>query len=145
MAWRAVWLLVLATLAAPAAALEFRSVAVPAAILYDAPSLKARRLWLLSRDYPVEVIVSLEKWVKVRDATGSLAWVERDKLSERRMLLVTVPVAAIRQGPSASAPVVFQAEKDVVLELLEIGSGWVRVRHRDGASGWLELGQVWGL
>jgi SH3-like domain-containing protein len=132
--------------ALPAAALDYRSVAVPVAILYDAPSVQARRIALLSRFYPVEVIVTLEKWVKVRDATGALAWVEADKLAQTRTLLVTVPVATVREAPSATAAVVFQAEKDVALELLEIaGNGWVRVRHRDGQSGYVEIGQVWGL
>src|SRR3954463_9587813 len=58
-----------------AAAVEFRSVGVPATILYDAPSLKARRLYILNQSYPVEVVVTLEGWYKVRDASGGLALV----------------------------------------------------------------------
>jgi SH3-like domain-containing protein len=42
-----------------------------AVILYDAPSLNARRLFILNQGYPVEIIVSLEGWYKVRDATGA--------------------------------------------------------------------------
>lgn len=132
--------------AGPAGAIEYRSVAAEAAILYDAPSTQARKLFILSRHYPVEVIVSLDKWLKVRDASGSLAWVERSKLSERRMVLVTAPRAEVRQAPAATAPVVFVAEKDVVLELIEPpGSGWARVRHRDGESGYVEIGRLWGV
>lgn len=139
------WALALG-LAGPAAAAEYRSVAVDAAILYDAPSTQARKLYLLSRDYPVEIIVSLDKWVKVRDATGALAWVETGKLAARRTLLVTAPVAEVRQAPQATAPVVFRAEKDVVLELVEFtGDGWVRVRHRDGLGGYVQMNQLWGL
>jgi hypothetical protein len=34
----------------------------------------------------------------------------------------------------------------VVLDLVEPGaSGWVRVRHADGSSGFVRIGQVWGL
>ena len=34
----------------------------------------------------------------------------------------------------------------VVLELLEaVPGGWVKVRHRDGQSGFLKAPQVWGL
>ncbi|MEO1766891.1 SH3 domain-containing protein [Thiobacter aerophilum] len=141
----AVWVVVLG-LASPALAVEYRSVAVNAAILYDAPSTQARKLYLLSRDYPVEIVVTLDKWVKVRDATGSLAWVESSRLSPRRTVLVTAPQVEVRQAPQPSAPVVFQAEKDVVLELTEFtGNGWVRVRHRDGQSGYVPMNQVWGL
>lgn len=129
-----------------AQALEFRSVDADAAVLYDAPSLQARKLTILTRNYPVEVIVALERWQKVRDATGALAWIESTKLSERRMLLVTAPLADVRARPEAQAPLVFQAEKDVALELMEIaGGGWARVKHRDGQSGYIQLSQVWGL
>lgn len=127
-------------------AIEYRSVAVNAAILYDAPSAEARKTFLLSRYYPVEIIVSLEKWVKVRDATGTLAWVALKDLSDKRTVLVTAPVADVRQSPSATAPLVFQAEKDVALELLEFDSGgWVKVKHRDGQTGYIQVSQVWGL
>lgn len=132
--------------AAAAQALEFRSVAVDAAILYDAPSAQAKKLFILSRYYPVEVIVTLEHWMKVRDASGSLAWVEGSKLSDKRSVLVTVPLADVRAQPDAKAPLVFQAERDVALELTELGTpGWARVKHRDGQSGFIAVGQVWGL
>lgn len=129
-----------------AQALEFRSVAADAAILYDAPSVQSRKLFILSRHYPVEVIVTLDRWIKVRDASGSLAWVEAGKLSEKRTLLVTAELAEVRARGDANAPLVFQAERDVALELLEIGSGgWVKVKHKDGQSGFIQVGQVWGL
>jgi len=42
-----------------ASALEFRSVAEPKAVLYDAPSAAAKKTLLISQFYPVEVIVNL--------------------------------------------------------------------------------------
>ena len=143
---RAIGVLLLALGASAAHAIEYRSVNVDAAILYDAPSLQARKLYLLSRYYPVEVIVSLEKWMKVRDATGALAWVEIANLSDKRTVLVTAERADVRQSPNASSPLVFQADKDVALELLEFsGTGWIKVKHRDGQTGYIEISQVWGL
>ena len=137
---------VLALSAVSAHAIEYRSVAVDAAILYDAPSAQARKTYLLSRYYPVEIIVALEKWVKVRDATGALAWVEIKNLSDKRTVLISPSVADVRQNPSTSAPLVFQAEKNVALELVEFsGGGWVKVKHRDGQMGYVEVSQVWGL
>lgn len=136
----------LALSAVSAHAIEYRSVAVNAAILYDAPSTQARKTYLLSRYYPVEIIVALEKWVKVRDATGALAWVEIKNLSEKRTVLVTASVAEVRQSPNASAPLAFKADKDVALELIEFsGSGWVKVKHRDGQTGYVEVSGLWGL
>lgn len=131
--------------ARPAAALEFRSVGSPAAILYDAPSNKAHKLYILGKGYPVEILVTLEGWFKVRDATGELAWVDAADLVPTRMLMVRVPRADVRQAPEEGAPVLFQAEQDVLLELLEPAGAFVRVRHSDGAMGYIRIGEVWGL
>lgn len=132
--------------AAAAGAAEFRSVAENAVVLYDAPSLKAQKLYLLERDYPLEVVVALENWIKVRDATGELAWVEKKSLSNKRNVMANVPLADVRQAPNDSAPLVFQAEKSVILELAEFSDpGWIKVRHRDGQTGYVRTNQVWGV
>jgi SH3-like domain-containing protein len=135
--------------ATTAAATEFRSTS-EVAVLYDAPSIKGRPLFVLGRDYPLEVIVNVEGWIKVRDAGGTVAWVERKALAERRTLVVRSPVAEILAQPDASAPLVFKAEQNVLLELVEPAQaasapGWVKVRHRDGQTGFVRIGQVWGL
>lgn len=128
-----------------ARAADFRSVGEAGTIMYDAPSVKANKLYVVSRGYPVEVIVDDGPWVKVRDATGDLAWLQRKVLSDRRMVVVTVPVAPVRASPSDDAAIVFRAQQGVALQLVEIGaSGWVQVRYRDGRSGYLHIGQVWG-
>ena len=46
--------------ASPVAATEFRSTAEAVTLLYDAPSTKAKPLFVLSRDAPLEVIVPVE-------------------------------------------------------------------------------------
>jgi len=143
---RAAVLCALTFAAAPAWALEFRSVAEPGAVMFDAPSQKARPLFLVARGTPVEVVVSLGEWIKVRDAAGDLAWVERPALAEKRMLIVTARVAAVRVQADTGAPLAFEAEKDVLLEFVEPGPpGWAKVRHRDGQSGFVRASQVWGL
>jgi len=132
-------------LAAPAAALEFRAVAENAAVLYDAPSAKSRKLYVVSRGYPLEVIVVVEGWSKVRDAGGEMTWIESKLLSDKRTVMVRRPLVQVREAADDNAPVAFQAQQDVLLELLEVASGgWLRVRHRDGQSGFIRISQVWG-
>jgi SH3-like domain-containing protein len=139
--------------ATPAVAAEFRSIAEPAAVLYDAPSAKAKGLFVLGRDVPLEVLVPLESWVKVRDAAGTIGWVEKKALGERRVLAVRVPLADVRAGPEDTAPLVFRAEQNVLLELAEPATsavatatpGWVKVAHRDGQVGYVRVTQVFGL
>jgi SH3-like domain-containing protein len=135
-----------AALSLPLAAhAEFRSVG-EATILYDAPSAKATKLYVAGRNLPVEVIATDGAWVKVRDPYGGLSWVEGKALVARRTVFVNVPVADVRQRPELAAPLAFQAQAGVVLELLEPGqTGWARVRHADGATGYVRMGAVWGL
>lgn len=126
-------------------ALDYRSIGSERAILYDAPSLQAKRLFVVGRYYPVEIIVNLDQWAKVRDSVGELAWIEKKHLKDARMVVVTVARADVRQAADSNAPLVFQAERDVALELVEHGStGWLKVRHRDGQIGFILASQVWG-
>jgi len=128
-----------------ASAADFRSVQDNAAVLYDAPSRQATPLFVVSRSYPLEVIVNLDAWVKVRDHAGALTWIEKKALSDKRMVLVTAPSAEARQRPEDGAPAAFSAAQNVVLELVEIApGGWLRVRHSDGATGFLRAASVWG-
>ncbi|MGH8631876.1 MAG: SH3 domain-containing protein [Burkholderiales bacterium] len=125
--------------------LEFRSVAEPAVVLYDSPSKDSPKLFVLSRDYPVEVIISTEGWVRVRDDTGAFGWVEAKSLSSRRTVMVRAQSAQARLSPDDKAPAVFKAEQGLVLEFQGLAGGWAQVRHRDGASGYLKLFELWGI
>src|SRR5450830_1227283 len=92
-------------IAAPAAlAREFRSIGENATPMYDAPSVKANKLFVASRFYPVEVIVQVDNWTKVRDAAGDLAWVEKKTLSGTRTAVVTAALADVRQRAEDGAP-----------------------------------------
>ena len=125
-------------------AADYRSVAESAAVLYDAPSVKSNKLYVVSPGYPFEVVVVVEGWSKVRDASGDLTWIESKHLADKRTVLVKTPVAQVRESADDSAPVVFQAQQNVLLELLDVAGGWLRVRHRDGQSGFVRVAQVWG-
>ncbi|WP_374479760.1 SH3 domain-containing protein [Zoogloea sp.] len=135
----------LALAAAQAGASDFRSLAEPA-ILYDAPSKQGKPMFVIQRYTPVEAVVNIDRWVKVRDPAGSMLWLERRQLSEKRTVIVTAARADIRQKPDSAAPLAFEAVKDVVLELTDKpADGWVKVKHRDGTVGFVRANQVWGL
>lgn len=143
----------LAPWAAPALAADFRATGDPATVLYDAPSLKARPLFVYGREVPVELLVSVEGWTKVRDAGGTIGWMQTKSLTDKRIVVIRPAFADVRAAPEEGAPVVFRAEKDVLLEVTETAAtptasatpGWVKVRHRDGASGYVRLAQVFGF
>ena len=144
---RAGCILFIAVLAATgsAHATDYVSVADSAATLYDAPSLKAKKIFVVSRYLPLEQVVSLDGWVKVRDSSGGLAWIEKRALSNKRFVVVTVALAAMHQAPDEKASVVAQVKQQVALERLEnTGNGWLKVRHLDGATGYVKSTEVWG-
>jgi SH3-like domain-containing protein len=126
-------------------ALDYRTV-TEATAMYDAPSAKASPLFVVRPGTPVELVVSLEGWSKVRDSKGDLVWIEKKHLTDKRNVIVRSDRAQVRVAAEDKAALVFEAERDVVLELVEaVPGGWVKVRHRDGQSGFVKVPQVWGL
>ena len=142
-----VWTLGLLLLPAMASALDFRSVAVPKVVLYDAPSSAAKKVYLLNQNYPVEVVVNLGEWLKIRDAQGGLHWLEAKYLSSKRSVLVTASKAEMRLAAEANASLLATVEKDVLLEVLELkpSNGWIKLKHRDGVQGYMLTSSTWGF
>ncbi|CAH0214915.1 hypothetical protein SRABI118_02076 [Massilia sp. Bi118] len=129
-----------------ALAFDFKTVGPRSVILYDAPSAKGGKLYIAPSGMPVEVMLSYGEWVKVRDASGDLAWTEARGLSAKRNVIVRVAGARVRAAPEENAAVLMTADKNVLLELVDPDAGpWVRVRHRDGISGYVKAADVWGI
>lgn len=135
----------LLALAHPAWALEYRSTG-RAALLYDAPSTAASKIAIAGSGLPLEVIVDTDAWVKVRDPSGRLAWVEKSALGGAKTVMVKTDASVIRQQPRADAEVVFHAERGLLLEIAGEADpyGWLPVRHANGLAGWLPAHEAWG-
>lgn len=127
-------------------ALDFKSVGAAPAILYDAPSTKGGKLFVAPRGMPLEIVLTYGDWVKVRDASGELAWTEAKGLSAKRTVVVRLPNIKVRASADDAATSVFTADKGVLLELMEAAAaGWIKVRHRDGLSGYVKSSEIWGV
>ena len=153
MSLRALPVLLALVLPVVAGASDFRATSDPATILYDAPSSRAKPMYVYGRDVPVETLVSVEGWTKVRDASGTIGWMQSTALANKRMVVVRTPGADVRAAADDASPVVFRADRDVLLEIAEPAAspvatstpGWVRVRHRDGQAGYVRLTQIFGF
>ena len=131
--------------ASPALALDYRSIA-DNAVLYDAPTVRGVKHYIIARGTPVEIVLTQEYWIKVRDAEGHMAWVESRLLSKARTVQVRNDKADIRAAADEKSAIVFSAEKNVLLDLVDVAPpGWARVKHRDGQTGFVKAAQVWGL
>lgn len=133
-------------LALPAFALDFQSIASHGAIAYEAPNGKSKKLYVLSKSTPVEVLVEQNDWRKVRDASGDLFWVNRSVLTKQRTLQVVPLRANVYKNADLKSPILFTLEKGGVVELIESGkSGWIKIKHRDAGVGFITIESVWGL
>jgi SH3-like domain-containing protein len=135
----------LLALSASASALEYRSTSRPA-VLYDAPSTAAGKVAIAGSGLPLEVIVDTDQWVKVRDHSGRLAWVEKAALGGTRSVMVKAEVSLVRQHPRPDAEVVFRAAQGVLLDVTGAIDpfGWLPVKHAGGQTGWLPAHEAWG-
>jgi SH3-like domain-containing protein len=137
----------LSAVALPVFAIEYRSVNVAAAVLWDGPSDKAKRVYVAPRGMPVEVVSTLNTWVKVKDFSGDVTWMAGNELSKTRTVVATI-LATARVAAQDASPLAFQAERGVTLELLDAGQitgGFVKVKHKDGTIGYVKATEIWGL
>ena len=126
-------------------AVDFVSVRESSAILYDAPSIKAKKMFVVNRYMPFEQVVTLHSWVKVRDRSGKLYWVEKRVLSNDRYVFALLPMVDVRVEPNVSAARSFQVRQQIALQMIEsTGTGWIKVRHQDGNVGYVRSTEVWG-
>ncbi|MBI3715799.1 MAG: hypothetical protein HY255_07385 [Betaproteobacteria bacterium] len=127
---------------APAA---FGNIGNQPAVVYDAPSAKAVKTYLFGPRRAVEILVKLDKMCKVRDADGTVGWVESGAMGNVRYVEVSAASADIRAAASASAALAFDAGKGVSLEVIGAAAdGWLPVKHRDGQAGYVRVSQVFG-
>jgi len=135
----------MAACVANAVPIESRSVGNEPAVAYDAPGAKGRKVFVVPRGMPIEPILTYGDWTKVRDSSGDLYWLETKSLSTKRTLIVKAANAKVRVNPDENGALVFSADKGVLLELAEpASSGWLKVKHRDGQSGYVKAVDVWG-
>jgi SH3-like domain-containing protein len=137
----------LSAVVSPVFATEYRSVNVAAAVLWDGPSDKAKRVYVAPRGMPVEVVSTLNTWVKVKDFSGDVTWMAGNELSKTRTV-VAIILATARAAAQDASPLAFQAERGVTLELLDGGQitgGFAKVKHKDGTIGFVKATEIWGL
>ena len=126
-------------------AVDYMSVSAQHAVLYDAPSLKAKKMFVVNRYMPFEVVLSLDAWVKVRDRSGTMYWVEKPALSFKRYVFAVLPIVEVRKAPDFASPSVLEIRQQVAVELIEdTSTGWLKVRHQDGELGYVKHSEVWG-
>ncbi|MET0320431.1 MAG: SH3 domain-containing protein [Duganella sp.] len=127
-------------------AYDFKTVGAAPAVLYDAPSTKGGKLFVVPRGAPLEVVLTYGEWIKVRDINGDMAWTEARNLTPKRNVIVRTANLKIRSTPDDAATAAFIVDKGVLLEVTEAAAGgWLKVRHKDGLTGYVKNADIWGI
>ncbi|MEN8232033.1 MAG: SH3 domain-containing protein [Thermodesulfobacteriota bacterium] len=117
--------------------------------LRKGPSTQYPIIWELGKGFPLKVIGSKGKWLKVSDFESDVGWIYKNLVSRKPHLVVKTNRNSrdrinIRSGPGTKYKIVGKAEYGVVFKTLERGAGWVKVRHEKGLTGWIKRSLLWG-
>lgn len=124
---------------------HFASLRAEKVNLRSGPSADFPIQWVfVRRGLPVEILATFDIWRKIRDADGTIGWVNQQMLSGRRSVLVAAAVRDLRHDPDPTSEVVAQLEPGVVASVSKCDPAWCEVKA-GGYKGWLKRDQVWGL
>ena len=127
---------------------DFISVKEKQALLFEGPSKTTEKLFIVTEGYPLEVLVSLKDWKKVKDHNGKISWVESKNTHNERNVLIIKDDAVIFNQANEKSHKLANVEKFVVLKLnspILVGN-WAEVKTQiEGLIGFVNAREVWGL
>lgn len=129
---------------APAQKQSMVSIDRPVVFLRAGAGTNHKALWKLLRGFPLKVLDHRNGWLKVQDFENDVGWVLAKLTGGTPHHIVKVPKINIRRAPGTDHRIVGRAEYGEVLRTLERRDDWVRVRHYDGATGWVAARLLWG-
>ena len=127
---------------------DFISVKVKQAVLFEGPSKTTEKMYIVTEGYPLEVLVSLKDWKKVKDHNGKISWIESKNIHNERTVLITKDDAVIFNQANEKSHKLANVDKFVVLKLnspILVGN-WAQVKTQiEGLIGFINSSEVWGL
>ena len=118
------------------------------AFLHEAPSGSTKKAFIVTKGYPLEVIVSLKEWKKVKDHEGLINWIKTSDLSSKRTVLNLKGDNSIYLEPSSASPILAKVNENVTLELLDAKKidDWVKVYSKvSDIEGFIKATDLWGI
>ena len=127
---------------------DFMSVKADQAFLHEAPSGSTKKVYIVTKGYPLEVIVSLKEWKKVKDHEGLINWIKTSDLSSKKTVLNLKNNNSIYLKPNSSSPLLANVNENVTLELLDTKKidDWIKVYSKVGdIEGYIKVTNLWGI
>jgi len=104
-------------------------------------------LYEYGKGFPLMVVTKKGDWVKVKDFEKDSGWIHKSLLIKKRQMVVKVASRGkinIRSGPGTKYKKIGEAYYGVIFDSLLTKSGWVKVRHETGLTGWVKRDLLWG-
>ncbi len=98
-----------------------------------------------ARGLPVQVVDETSEWRRICDPDGGVVWVASAMVDGRRTVMAAgkAPLA-LRKSPDETAAPSAYLRPRAIAALGHCNAGWCEV-NADGAGGWVEAAEVWGL
>ncbi|WP_047264684.1 SH3 domain-containing protein [Candidatus Liberibacter africanus] len=105
----------------------------------------------LTRGLPVEVLKEYENWRQIRDFDGTVGWINKSLLSNKRSAIVSpwdrktknLIYVNIYKNPDIQSLIVAQVEPGVLLTIRECSGEWC-FGHNSDIEGWIKQQKIWG-
>ena len=127
---------------------DFISVKAKQAVLFEGPSNTTEKMFIVTEGYPLEVLVSLKDWKKVKDHNSKISWIESKHTHIERTVLILKDDAVIFNQANDKSHKLANVDKFVVLKLnssMLVGN-WAQVKTQiEGLIGFVNAREVWGL
>ena len=100
------------------------------------------------KNYPLEVLDSFEIWRQVREVDGTIGWVNKTMLTQKRSVLIRQE-SGLQEKPQPDSGIVAVLQPGVIAQLKECPAGnycLLKVNYLDKKyEGWFPRSAVWGI
>ena len=134
---------------APCAIAKMVSVKGDNVNLRSGPGTNYKVHWEYGDGFPLRVLNENNDWIHVQDFENDKGWIHKSLLVYKPQVIVKVnrnkdKKINIRSGPGTDQTIVGKAYYGVVFDTLGKKSGWIKVRHETGLTGWIKETLLWG-
>ena len=132
----------------PVFSAEFIAVKTKKSILYEGPSESTSKEFIVTQSYPLQVLVKLKDWIKVRDHEGKISWIKAKDITRDRTVLTLKNNVILFYKPSYSSVKLADISINVALRLVSPlnTDGWIEVKTlSQNIEGFIRVQDVWGF
>ncbi len=98
----------------------------------------------LFQGYPLKVTEKKGDWLKVSDFENDTGWIFSSLVKPGTTVIVNGKKSInMRSKPNTTASIVATVDRGVVLTKVSTEGKWVKVRHSQGAIGWIYSPLLW--